>query len=107
MNVAWYSIYHPSKLKYSNIKLRARFAPIVAASIKPPFQKTLHIPFNMETRLKSVAAYLNQYQLIPFGRLSETFFDLFSHHLSQSTLIDTNQACYDALESVEESSSNS
>ena len=53
--------------------------------------------------MKSVAAYLNQYQLIPFGRLSETFVDLFSHHLSQSTLIDINQTCYEALESVEES----
>ena len=46
--VARYSIYHPSKLKYSNIKQRVRFAPIAAASIKLLFQKTLHIPFNME-----------------------------------------------------------
>ncbi|MFZ2472393.1 MAG: transposase, partial [Methanothrix sp.] len=34
MNVVRYSIYHPSKLKYSNIKLRARFAPIVRRGSK-------------------------------------------------------------------------
>jgi len=52
--------------------------------------------------LKSGSAYVNQYQFVPFDRLSEAFVDLFGHRLSQSTLIDINRACYDILESVEE-----
>ena len=58
-------------------------------------------PVQYGTRLKSVAAYLNQYQLVPFDRLSEAFVDLFGHRLSQSTLIDINRACYNILETVE------
>ena len=52
--------------------------------------------------MKSVAVYLNQYQLVPFDRLSETFVDLFGHRLSQSTLIDANRTCYSILGPVEE-----
>ena len=69
---------------------------------KATFPKEVAYPVQYGTRLKSVAAYLNQYQLVPFERLSEIFIDLFSHRLSQSTLIDINRACYDILEPVEE-----
>ena len=60
-------------------------------------------PVQYGTRLKSVAVYLNQYQLMPFDRLSETFVDLFNHQLSQSTLISMNCDLYRILEPVEES----
>jgi len=38
--------------------------------------------------LKSVATYLNQYQLVLLDLLNEAFVDLFGHRLSQSTLIE-------------------
>jgi len=66
------------------------------------FPEDVAYPVQYGTRLKSVATYLNQYQFVPFDRLSETFVDLFGHHLSQSTLIDINRTCYEALEPVEE-----
>jgi len=62
--------------------------------------RLVHILFNIGTRLKSIAVYLNQYQLVPFGRLRETFVDLFNHRLSQSTLVDANLAFCNTLEPV-------
>ena len=76
MNGVRYSTCRPSRWKYSNIRLRERFAPIAAASTKATFPKEVAHPVQYGTRLKSVAAYLNQYQLVPFDRLSETFVDL-------------------------------
>jgi len=52
------------------------------------------------TRLKAVAVYLNQYQLIPYNRLSELFADLFGHNLSRSTLVNANLSCYEVQEPV-------
>jgi hypothetical protein len=69
---------------------------------KAAFPKEVAYPVQYGTRLKSVAVYLNQYQLAPFDRLSETFVDLFGHRLSQSTLIDANRTCYNILGPVEE-----
>jgi len=69
---------------------------------KATFPKEVAHSVQYGTRLKSVATYLNQYQLVPFDRLNETFVDLFGHRLSQSTLIDINRECYNILEPVEE-----
>ncbi|MDI6908177.1 MAG: IS66 family transposase, partial [Thermoanaerobacterales bacterium] len=53
-------------------------------------------------RIKAIAVYWRQYQLLPYERTSELFADLFSHQLSQATLVNTNEACYEILEPVEE-----
>jgi transposase len=54
------------------------------------------------TTLRSLAVYLNQYQFIPYDRLSELFADLFGHDISQATLVEANRACYETLGPVEE-----
>ena len=43
--------------------------------------------------LKAIAVYLSQYQLLPYERTSELFFDLFGVNLSQATLVNANQSC--------------
>jgi hypothetical protein len=48
MNGVRYSTCRLSKWKYSNIRLRERFAPIAAASTKLPFLEKSHIRSNME-----------------------------------------------------------
>ena len=93
----------PIKVEVFEHQAESKICPNCGCLNKAAFPEDVAYPVQYGTRLKSVAAYLNQYQLIPFGRLSETFVDLFSHLLSQSTLIDINQTCYEALESVEES----
>jgi transposase len=46
--------------------------------------------------------YLNQYQLLPYQRVEEFFQDIFSHPLSEGTLVNTNEEMYRALRESEE-----
>jgi transposase len=92
----------PIKVEVFEHQAEIKICPNCGCLNKATFPKEVAYPVQYGTRLKSVAVYLNQYQLVPFDRLSETFVDLFSHRLSQSTLIDANRACYDILEPVVE-----
>ncbi|RPH74990.1 IS66 family transposase [bacterium] len=92
----------PIKVEVFEHQVESKICPNCGCLNKATFPKEVAYPVQYGTRLRSVAVYLNQYQLVPFDRLSETFNDLFNHRLSQSTLIDANHACYDILEPVEE-----
>jgi len=92
----------PIKVEVFEHQAERKICPNCGCFNRAPFPKEVAHSVQYGTRLKSVATYLNQYQLVPFDRLNETFVDLFGHHLSQSTLIDINRACYNILEPVEE-----
>jgi len=92
----------PIKVEVFEHQAEIKVCPNCGCLNKAAFPKDDAYPVQYGTRLKSVAVYLNQYQLVPFDRLSETFIDLFNHRLSQSTLIDANRACCDILKPVEE-----
>ncbi len=68
---------------------------------KASFPEEVQQPLQYGPRLKAIAVYLGQYQLLPYERTSELFADLFGHQLSQATLVNTNQACYEILEPQE------
>jgi transposase len=69
---------------------RAAFPPEVTA------------PVQYGQRVKSVAVYLKEYQLLPFDRLTEIMRDLFAcDTFSAGTLANLTTACADRLEPVE------
>jgi transposase len=84
-------------------RVESKTCPNCSCLNKATFPNDVQYPVQYGTRLKSVAVYLNQYQLIPFDRLSDMFVDLFNHQLSQSTLISMNCDLHRILEPVEES----
>jgi len=92
----------PTTVEVFEHQAESKICPNCGCLNKAAFPKEVAYPVQYGNRLKSFAVYLNQYQLVPFDRLSETFVDLFSHRLSQSTLIGINRTCYDILEPVEE-----
>lgn len=92
----------PIKVEVFEHQAERKICPNCGCLNKATFPKEVAYPVQYGNRLKSVATYLNQYQLVPFDRLSETFVDLFRHHLSQSTLIGINRACYNILQPVED-----
>jgi len=92
----------PIKVEVFEHQAESKICPNCGCLNKATFPKEVAYPVQYGTRLKSVATYLNQYQLVPFDRLRETFVDLFSHRISQGTLIDINRACYKILKPVEE-----
>jgi len=92
----------PIKVEVFEHQAESKICPNCGCLNKATFPKEVAYPVQYGTRLKSVATYLNQYQLVPFDRLREIFVDLFSHRISQGTLIDINRACYQILKPVEE-----
>jgi len=92
----------PINVEVFEHQVESKICPNCGCLNKATFPKEVAYPVQYGTRLKSVATYLNQYQLVPFDRLRETFVDLFSHRISQGTLIDINRACYEILKPVEE-----
>jgi transposase len=52
-------------------------------------------------RIKAVAVYLNQYQLIPYARVEEMLGALYGTRLCEGSLLNFNQQVYDGLEDTE------
>ena len=52
-------------------------------------------------RIKAVAVYLNQYQLIPYARVAESLASLYGVSLCEGSLFSCNQHVYEALEDTE------
>lgn len=92
----------PINVEVFEHKSESKICPNCGCLNKAAFPKEVAYSVQYGTRLKSVAVYLNQYQLVPFDRLREIFIDLFNHRLSQSTLVDANLAFFDTLKPVEE-----
>jgi transposase len=57
-------------------------------------------------RIKALAVYLNQYQLVPYERVQELISDCFGVSISDWVLDKSNQNCYAELEQTEETIKN-
>ena len=53
--------------------------------------------------VRGLVTYLNQYQLIPSQRTQEIMKDVFDCKISEGTIYNQVQKCYEMLEPVEES----
>lgn len=62
------------------------------------FPQEVSQPLQYGSNVQQLAVYFTQYQLLPYGRTSEIFKDLFGHSLSQSFLVNNNNRCADKLE---------
>jgi transposase len=65
---------------------------------KAAFPEQVKAPVQYGSRLKAIAVYLRQYQLLPYNRTSELFRDLFSTDLSEGTLTNITDTCSELLE---------
>ena len=66
----------PINVEVTEHRTEIKTCPNCSCLNKADFPTDVQHPVQYGSRLKSVAVYLNQYQLIPFERLSEMFFDL-------------------------------
>jgi transposase len=57
------------------------------------FPAGVNQPVQYGTNVQQLAVYFTQYQLLPYGRTSEIFKDLFGHALSKSFLVYNNHRC--------------
>jgi transposase len=49
-------------------------------------------PVQYGAAIRALAVYMNQYQMLPLERVSETFADVFAHPLAEGTIFDAGQA---------------
>lgn len=59
-------------------------------------------PVQYGPEIRALAVYLNQYQMLPLERVSETFADVFGHTLAEGTIIEAGQAVAEQVAPVNE-----
>ncbi|MEA1927089.1 MAG: IS66 family transposase [Candidatus Auribacterota bacterium] len=65
---------------------------------KAEFPEDVKAPVQYGSRLKAMAVYLMDYQLLPYQRTREFFNDIFSQEISEGTLVNISNACFDLLD---------
>lgn len=65
---------------------------------KAAFPEHVKAPVQYGSRLKALAVYLMDYQLLPYKRTREFFCDIFSQEISEGTLVNISNACFDLLD---------
>lgn len=65
---------------------------------KATLPEQVKAPVQYGPRLKAIAVYLRQYQLLPYNRTRELLRDLFSIDLSEGTLTNITETCSELLE---------
>ncbi len=68
---------------------------------KAAFPEDVPLPVQYGNNFKTLAIYLNQYQLIPYERTCELILDLFNHELSEGSLYNFNNTAFEALKTTE------
>jgi len=58
-------------------------------------------PVQYGPRFQALSVYMNQYQLLPLERTAEFFEDVLGHRLSEGSITNINERCYNILEPVE------
>jgi len=76
--------------------------PACGERTRGPFPAEITQPVQYGPQVKATLVYLNQYQLIPLARATELMTDLFSHPLSEGTLVRSNRECFTKLAEAEE-----
>lgn len=67
---------------------------------KGEFPQDVTQPVQYGPEVKSQVVYLNQYQMIPLERVSETFEDFYGQRLAEGTIVETCQMMAERVESV-------
>jgi len=93
----------PLKLEVTEHQVELKECPHCKCQNEATFPTAAKTSVQYGSRIKSLLVYLNQYQLLPYERTVQLVEDLFSRTISQGTLYDWNTACFDHLESTEES----
>lgn len=88
------------KVKIVEHRAEVKICPHCKSKNVASFPKEIKNTVQYGERLKAVAVYLTQYQLIPYKRGTELIEDLFNHHLSQGSMVTFNQNCHDNLEGI-------
>ena len=92
----------PIKIRVEEHRAEEKICPHCGQLNRASFPEGVDQPTQYGPAIKAYAVYLNQYQLLPYGRIKELFLDLFGTGLSAGTIVNANRTCYGVLKPVEE-----
>ncbi|PIQ93604.1 MAG: IS66 family transposase, partial [Nitrospirae bacterium CG11_big_fil_rev_8_21_14_0_20_41_14] len=92
----------PIKIEVTEHRAEEKTCPHCGTNNQAPFPEGVTQPSQYGPRIKAIATYLNVYQLLPYERASELFYDLFGIGLSTATLVNANRTAFEALKPSEE-----
>ncbi len=87
----------PVRVEVTEYCAEVKCCPHCGKESKGVFPQDVTQPVQYGAEIKAQAVYLNQYQMIPLERVSETFEEFYEHRLSEGTIV---EACQDAAERV-------
>ena len=92
----------PKRVMVIEHQAERKCCPACQEVILAPFPAEITAPVQYGPALGALAIYLVQQQLVPYERVSELFFDLFGHRISQATIVSLVQQCAKQLSEVEQ-----
>jgi transposase len=90
------------KLEVTEHQAATKECPFCGSINKAEFPDGVTRPTQYGKRIKGMAVYLNQYQLLPYERLVAFMNDIFGLTISKGTLYNFNKQGYEILKPVEE-----
>jgi transposase len=76
--------------------------PDCGAENRASFPEGVTQPVQYGPEIRALAVYLNQYQMLPLERVSETFADVFDHSLAEGTIFEAGQAVAEQVAPINE-----
>jgi len=87
----------PVRMEVTEHRVEVKCCPQCRKESKGEFPKDVTQPVQYGVQVKSQAVFLNQYQMIPLKRVSETFEEFYGQGLAEGTIV---EACQEAAELV-------
>jgi transposase len=88
----------PVCIKVTEHRAEIKVCPQCEKRVKAEFPVDVTQPVQYGLRIKAQAAYLNNYQLIPWARTCELLGDFYGHTPAQALILDANAALVDQIE---------
>lgn len=92
----------PLRVEVTEHQAEIKCCPACGSENKASFPERVSQPVQYGPEIRSLAVYLNQYQMIPLERVSETFEDVFGHRLAEGTILQAGQAVAEKVAGVNE-----
>ena len=92
----------PLKVEVTEHQAEIKRCPQCGEESKASFPEGVAQPVQYGPEIKALAVYLNQYQMIPLERVSETFADVWGHSLAEGTILEAGQSVAEQVTPINE-----
>jgi transposase len=92
----------PLQIEVTQHEAEVKICPYCQRLHTASFPEKVKRPVQYGPRIKALAVYLTQYQLLPYKRTSSFFQNCLGHSISEGTLVHFNREISEALEGFEE-----